>query len=132
MTAFTHINLRSDVDDQAPAAGMDGIEARFATGALEAEESGLSIQRLDPGVRQPFGHRHTSQEEVYVVVEGDGRVKIGDEVVDLALWDAVRVPGPIWRCFEGGSGGLTFVAFGAPPMGDARAESEMEPGWWSD
>lgn len=132
MTPFTHINLRADVDDQAPGAGMDGIEARFATGALEAEESGLSIQRLDPGVRQPFGHRHTSQEEVYVVVEGDGRVKVGDEVIELALWDAVRVPGPTWRCFEGGSGGMTFVAFGAPPMGDPRAESEMEPGWWSD
>ena len=74
MAAFTHINLRADVDDQAPAAGMEGIEARFATGKLEAEESGLSIQRLDPGVRQPFGHRHTSQEEVYVVVEGGGLV----------------------------------------------------------
>ena len=132
MTSFTHINLRSDVDDQAPSAGMDGVEARFATGALGTEESGLSIQRLDPGVRQPFGHRHTSQEEVYVVVEGDGRVKVGDDIVDLALWDAVRVPATTWRCFEGGSGGLTFVAFGAPPMEDARAESEMEPGWWSD
>lgn len=132
MTTFTHINLRDDVDDRAPANGMDGIEARFATGVLGAEASGLSLQRIAPGVRQPFAHRHASQEEVYVVVEGGGRVKVGDEIVDLALWDAIRVPGPLWRCFEGGPDGLTFVVFGAPPMQDARAESELERGWWSD
>jgi mannose-6-phosphate isomerase-like protein (cupin superfamily) len=132
MAGFTHINLRADVEDRAPANGMDGIEARFATGALGSEASGLSLQRIAPGVRQPFAHRHASQEEVYVVVEGGGRVKLDDDILDLALWDAVRVPGPVWRCFEAGADGMTFVVVGAPPMADPRGESELERGWWSD
>ena len=132
MADFTHLNLRRDVVDMAAKQGMDGVEGRFASRDLELENAGMSYQRLDPGVRQAFGHRHTTQEEVYVVVEGGGRVKLGDEIVDLAVWDAVRVPGPTWRCFEAGPDGMAFLAIGAPPMKDLRAESEMQPGWWAD
>ena len=132
MTDYTHINLRRDVVDMAATTGMEGVEARFPTRDLGLEEAAISYQRLQPGVRQAFGHRHTSQEEVYVVVEGSGRVKLGDEMVDLAVWDAVRVPAPTWRCFEAGPDGIAYVAVGAPPMEDPHAGSEMIPGWWSD
>jgi gentisate 1,2-dioxygenase len=130
MADFTHLNLRGDVTDMAQANGMDGVEARFPSGELALEDQAISLQRLAPGVRQPFGHRHASQEEVYVVVEGSGRARLGDEVVELATWDALRVPGPTWRCFEAGDDGLTFLAAGAPPMADARADSEMDPAFW--
>lgn len=132
MGDYTHLNLRDDVVDMAARHGMDGVEGRFATKDLALAQAGLSFQRLDAGVRQQFGHRHTTQEEVYVVVEGSGRVKLDDEIVDLGLWDAVRVPGPTWRCFEAGPEGMSFVAVGAPQMADLQAESEMRPGWWSD
>ncbi len=82
-------------------------------------------------MRQPPGHRHTSQEEVYVVVEGGGRAAVGDGVVELRAWDALPVPGPTWRCFEAGDEGLAFIAVGAPPMGDPHAESGMREGWWA-
>jgi mannose-6-phosphate isomerase-like protein (cupin superfamily) len=130
MADFTHLNLRGDVTDMAQANGMDGVEARFPSGELALEDQAISLQRLAPGVRQPFGHRHASQEEVYVVVEGAGRVRLGDETVELATWDALRVPGPTWRCFEAGDEGLTFLATGAPPMADPRADSEMDPAFW--
>ncbi len=45
----------------------------MATAALELEESGLSYQRVPPGYRFPYGHTHTRQEEVYVVVRARGR-----------------------------------------------------------
>jgi mannose-6-phosphate isomerase-like protein (cupin superfamily) len=109
--------IRNPVPSRAgPPSGR--IEARFATGALGSEASRLSLQRIAPGVRRPFAHRHASQEEVYVVVEGGGQVELDEEIIALAPWDAVRVARPGWRCFEGGSGGLTFLAFGAPPMAD--------------
>ncbi len=132
MSDYTHLNLRGDVVDMAAKQGMDGVEGHFATKDLQLEDAGLSFQRLDPGVRQQFGHRHTSQEEVYVVVEGSGRVKLDDEIVNLSVWDAIRVPGPTWRCFEAGDDGMSFVAVGAPQMKDLQKESEMEPGWWKD
>lgn len=131
MVDFTHLNLRGDVADMAAQMGMNGVEGRFPSKDLGLVDSAVSYQRLDPDVRQPFGHRHTSQEEVYVVVEGGGRAKVGDEIVVLRTWDALRVPGPVWRCLEAGPDGMAFVVVGAPPMDDPHVESEMEPGWWS-
>ena len=88
MAGYTRVNLKSDVKDMAPEFGMEGIESRFARTNLELENSGLSYFRLDGGFRTPFGHTHSEQEEVYVVVSGSARVAVGDEVVELGQWDA--------------------------------------------
>jgi hypothetical protein len=65
---YTIVNLK-EVEDQAPRFGLSpNVESRFATVPLELENSGISYQRLAPGFRQPFGHRHRLQEEIYVVV----------------------------------------------------------------
>ena len=66
-----------------------------------------------------------------MVVEGSGRIKLDDDIVDLRPFEAVRVSAPVWRCLEAGPDGLTFVAFGAPPVADRGAESEVAMGWWT-
>jgi mannose-6-phosphate isomerase-like protein (cupin superfamily) len=127
-SGHTRVNLRSDVEDMAPKHGIEGIESRFARTALELESSGLSYFRLDPGFRTPFGHTHSEQEEVYVVISGSARVAVGDEVVELAEWDALRIPRETWRAFEGGPEGAELLAFGAPNT--ENRDAELEPGWW--
>ena len=108
-----------------------GLEARFATAPLELHESGVSYQRFEPNFRLPFGHKHKSQEELYVIVNGSARVKIDDEVVELGPWDAVRVENDQMRGFEAGPDGAELLAFGAPNTGDSPAEDvEMTPNWW--
>ncbi len=90
---FTKANLRRDVDDAAPKFGMPAeMHARFARSEIAGETLGLSLFSLEPNFRIPFGHKHESQEEVYVVVRGSGRIKVGDEIVELAEWDAIRIP----------------------------------------
>ena len=97
---------------------------------------GLShaVLHLEPGQRQPWGHRHKTQEEIYVVVAGAGKAKLGDEDVEVGELDAIRVAPELARNFEAGPDGLALLAFGAPrppdqqPVGDA----EMLPGWWGD
>jgi mannose-6-phosphate isomerase-like protein (cupin superfamily) len=127
---FTIANLK-DVEDSAVAFGLSpGLEARFAAGALDLENSGVSYQRLGPSFRLPFGHRHKQQEELYVVVGGSGRVKLDDEIRELRQWDAVRVPKETTRSFEAGPEGLELIAFGAPATG--LGDAEMAQGWWSD
>jgi mannose-6-phosphate isomerase-like protein (cupin superfamily) len=127
---YTKINLK-DVEDQAPRFGLaPHIEARMARVPLELENFGLSYQRLAPNFRVPFGHKHKRQEEVYLVVSGSVRVKLGDEVVDLQQWDAVRVPNETMRGFEAGPDGAEVVAIGAPNTGPGDAD--MEQDWWSD
>ena len=117
----------ADVDDLAPRFGYgDVLEARFATGALDASQTGVSYQRLRPGMRQAFGHRHRLAEEVYVVLAGHGRVKIDDEIRDVRALDAVRVAPESGRAFEAGPNGLDLLVFGPHRPGDAV----MDPDFW--
>jgi mannose-6-phosphate isomerase-like protein (cupin superfamily) len=130
MGKHTIKNLK-EVEDSAPKFGMsDVLEARFARDELGLEESGVSYQRLQPDARLPFGHKHTEQEELYVVVAGSGRIKLDDEIVDLVQWDAVRIPAGTMRSVEAGPAGIEIVAYGAPSNGNA--DVEMVQGWWSD
>jgi mannose-6-phosphate isomerase-like protein (cupin superfamily) len=129
MASYTKKNLR-DVENKAPKFDMpDEMDARFARTELKGETLGLSIMKLDPGFRIPFGHKHSDQEEVYVVVGGSGRVKVDNEVVELSQWDAIRFDKDTMRNMEAGPEGIEYIAFGA---GDDPLDAEMAPGWWSD
>ena len=130
MAAYTRVNLKSDVQDMAPKFGMVGIESRFARTNLDLENSGLSYFRLDAGFRTPFGHTHSEQEELYVVVSGSARVAVDDEVVQLSQWDAIRIPSGTMRATEAGDDGAEILAFGAPNTDNKDAE--MQPGWWPE
>src|SRR3954451_20665531 len=118
----------NEVEDSAPKFGMEELqEARFAKDALQAERTGVSLHRLRPGKRQAFGHRHEAAEEIYVVLAGSGRVKLGDEIVELEPRDALRVAPGVMRAFEAGDDGLEWLAFGQRRDGDG----EIVPGWWN-
>jgi uncharacterized cupin superfamily protein len=131
MADHTIKNLREDVEDQAPKFGFSpDMESRFARRALGAENAGLTYFRLAPGFRVPFGHVHSGQEEIYVVVSGGGRIKLDDDVVELREWDAVRIPAGVWRNVEAGPDGLVYLAYGAPLFDPSDAD--MAQGWWSD
>ena len=130
MATYTLVNLK-EVEDQAPKFGLaPNLEARFAGGSLELENSGISYQRLAPGFRIPWGHTHNVQEEIYVVVSGSMRAKLGDEIVELKQWDAVRVPKETMRGFESGPEGAEIIAIGAPNTGPGDAVVEQD--WWTD
>jgi mannose-6-phosphate isomerase-like protein (cupin superfamily) len=131
VSGYTKLNLRSDVENSAEKFGMgDVLEAHFVREDLEATRFGLSLQRLKPNQRLPFGHHHLEQEEVYVIVGGSGRLKLDDDIVEVAQWDAVRVAPEVTRGVEAGPDGLDLVAFGAPNTGAQDAQPEM--GWWSE
>src|SRR3954469_4013112 len=128
-SSFTKQNLRK-VEDQAPKFGMPSeLQSRFARGALDGETLGLTLFTLEPNFRMPFGHKHESQEEVYVVVRGSGRVKVDDEIVELGEWDAIRFDSDTMRDVEAGPDGLEYLAFSA---GDDPQDAELVQGWWSD
>jgi mannose-6-phosphate isomerase-like protein (cupin superfamily) len=127
--SYTKINLR-EVENSAPKFDMPAeMETRFARRPIEGETLGLSLFTLAPGFRIPFGHAHANQEEVYVVVRGSARVKVGDEIVQLGEWDAIRFGKGTMRNMEGGPEGCEYLAFGA---GDDPMDAEMKPGWWSE
>ena len=121
MTATYTYKKLDEVNDSAPRFGMEELqEARFATGDLDAQDTGFSLHRVKPGKRQGFAHRHENAEEVYVVLSGEGRIKLDDEVRDIAALDAIRVAPAVARAFEAGDDGLELLAFGPRHEGDGE------------
>lgn len=130
MAEYTLTNLKQ-IEDSAPKFGLSpNLEARFGRSELGLENSGLSYQRLAPGFRIPFGHKHAQQEELYVILSGGGRLKLDEQIVEVSQWDVVRVPKETTRNFEAGPEGLELLAFGAPNTGPQDVEAL--PGWWTD
>jgi len=129
MAGYTKKSLR-EVENQAPKFGMpEEMDARFARTALGGKTLGLSLLKLAPNFRMPFGHKHVAQEEVYVVVRGSGRIKIDDEIVEVAEWDAIRFDEDTMRNVEAGPDGIEYLAFGA---GEDPRDVDMAQNWWSD
>jgi quinol monooxygenase YgiN len=123
----TIVNL-DDVEDEAPKFGYAHVgSSRFATGSLDAVQTGVSLQWLRPGVRQAFGHSHRHGEEVYVVLAGGGRVKIDDEISEVRPRDAIRLAPGARRAFEAGPEGLELLVFGRRLPGDAVIERDFWP-----
>jgi quercetin dioxygenase-like cupin family protein len=127
MSGYTIVNLK-EVEDQAPNFGLSpDLEVRFARVALDAEQVGLSYQQLAPNFRVPFGHKHKTQEEVYLVVSGQLRINLEGDVKELGPWDAVRVSKDTMRGLEAGPEGAELIAIGAP---GGPGDAEVEQGWW--
>jgi mannose-6-phosphate isomerase-like protein (cupin superfamily) len=106
------------------------VEARFPKRELGSRTGTVSLQRLAPNARFPFGHRHAGQEEHYVILDGAGRMNLDGEVIEVRRWDAIRVTPETTRAFEAGPEGLEVLAFGAP-IGEEN-DAEMVPGWWAE
>lgn len=129
MPGYTIKNLKSDIEDMGAKQMGGQIEARFGRSGIESEHLGVSYFRYEPNFKTPFGHRHGEQEEVYVVLSGAGRMKLDEEVVDLAQWDMVRVAPEVIRGIEGGPEGIELIAVGSDRPGDG--DGEMIKDWWT-
>jgi mannose-6-phosphate isomerase-like protein (cupin superfamily) len=125
--SYTVKNL-AEVEDSAPKFGFDEVqEARFAREDLDAESIGLAFLTVKPGKRQAFAHRHENAEEIYVVLEGSGRLKLDDEIVDVGPLDAIRIAPSVTRMLEAGDDGLRVLAFGPRHEKDGELVKE---GFW--
>ena len=82
---------------------------------LEATRMGARLWRLEPG-QAPTRPKHGETEELYVLLEGTGRVRIGDEeALTLAPLDAFLVEPPTVRqLFNDTDADQLWLVVGAP------------------
>jgi mannose-6-phosphate isomerase-like protein (cupin superfamily) len=121
LVSYTIRNIE-EVEDSAAKFGFGELqEARFPRGALDADTTGLAHIRVRPGKRQPFAHVHHSTEEIYVVLNGSGRVKLDDAIEDVGRLDAIRIGPGVVHAFEAGPDGLELLVFG-PHAADDRGD----------
>jgi mannose-6-phosphate isomerase-like protein (cupin superfamily) len=76
--------------------GLTGMETSFGV--------------LPPGQTMPFLHSHKQNEELYVVVSGEGQMQVDGEAIPLRAGSAVRIaPGGV-RCWRAvGKEPMAFV-----------------------
>ena len=128
MPDYTIVNLL-ELEDTV-SGRLPGLEGRFGRKHLDSRDIGVSHWRYAPGLRNPQGHSHREQEEAYVVVAGSGRVRLDDEVRDIAQWDVIRVGPAVVRAFEAGPDGIELIAVGGPkPEGGDGVPAETP---WPD
>jgi quercetin dioxygenase-like cupin family protein len=84
---------------------------------LEAETLGARLWRLRPG-QASTKHRHESEHELYVLLEGTGRVRVDDELLTLEPLSALLVePEHVRQLFNDTETDALWLVAGAPPEG---------------
>jgi quercetin dioxygenase-like cupin family protein len=92
---------------------------------LGADSLGARLWRLAPG-QASTRHRHFTQTELYVVLEGSGRMRVDEELLTLAPLSAVLVtPETVRQVFNDTDGDALWLVVGAPP--EAANTLEMTP-----
>jgi quercetin dioxygenase-like cupin family protein len=94
---------------------------------LEASALGARLWRLAPG-QASTRHRHIQTEELYVLLEGSGRVRIdGEEPLTLAPLDSLLVePGSSRQLFNDTEADQLWLVVGAPPEAANTLEMSEE------
>lgn len=83
---------------------------------------GARLWRLPPGSANTL-HRHLRSEEFYFVLEGTGRIRVGDETLTVPQYGAVHVgPEPLRQVFNDTDGEVLWLVVGGPE------ELEFVPG----
>ncbi len=82
---------------------------------LEATTLGARMWRLAPG-QASTKHRHAGQDELYVLLEGTGRMRVEDELLTLEPLSAVLVEAATVRqLFNDTDADALWLVTGAPP-----------------
>ena len=82
---------------------------------LQASTLGARLWRLRPG-QASTRHRHRAEHELYVVLEGRGRMRVDDELLTLEPFSAVLVePDDARQLFNDTEADALWLVVGAPP-----------------
>ena len=105
---------------------------RLLGGPLASEQVTLTYREMPPGTggKGSYGHRHKTQEEIYLVLSGRLEFKLGDEVVELGPLTAVRVASDtvrsVWN--EGPEEAALLIA--STRSEDPRDDVELVEDFW--
>ena len=69
----------------------DTVCARLARGTA-ARKLGASVDTVAPGMRSCPYHFHHAQEEMFIVIEGSGTLRVAGELIPLRTGDVAFIP----------------------------------------
>ena len=81
---------------------------------LDAQSLAARLWRLAPG-QASTRHRHAQQTELYVLLEGSGRIRVGDDLFTLEPLSSLLVePGDVRQLFNDTSADALWLVVGTP------------------
>lgn len=93
---------------------MMGVDNTDIAKQLQATALGARMWRLKPGQASTW-HRHTTQEELYVVLEGTGRIRVGEERLTLPPLSTLLVePRTLRQVFNDTDADALWLVVGTP------------------
>ena len=94
---------------------------------LGSEKLGARLWRLPPFSANTW-HRHVEQDELYFVLEGIGRMRIGGETVTIPKYGAVLVRPPCLRqVFNDTDEDVLWLILGAPRHEEGAGRGDFYP-----
>lgn len=98
---------------------------------LGAQSLGARLWRLRPG-QASTRHRHRQTHELYVLLEGTGRIRIGDDLHTLEPLSSVLVDPPeVRQLFNDTDADQLWLVVGAPPEPANTLEMTAEQLSWT-
>jgi uncharacterized cupin superfamily protein len=88
--------------------------------AVGSVSTGIQHVEVAPGMLSAPQHCHSHEEEIFVVLDGEGTLLLGEEELQVRQGHVVaRPPGTgVAHAFRAGDGGLTYLAWGTREPGD--------------
>jgi mannose-6-phosphate isomerase-like protein (cupin superfamily) len=84
---------------------------------LETKSVALGLINLKPNVGYTFTHYHRVQEEVYIVIKGDGVILINNELISIISGDIIRVSPEEKRALKANNNGMIVICTGSSVEG---------------
>jgi quercetin dioxygenase-like cupin family protein len=92
-----------------------GVQNTDLAAQLDASTLAARLWRLTPG-EASSRHRHASQHELYVVLEGTGRIRVAGDLLTLEPLSALYVePDTVRQVFNDTDADALWLVAGAPP-----------------
>ncbi len=76
--------------DRAP--NYDGVTGKHLARDTEAKQMGLSVDIVPPGKRACPYHFHYVEEEMFIVLEGAGTLRVAGEMLPFSAGDVMFIP----------------------------------------
>ncbi len=107
-------------------------EMRLLTGPLATEQVTITYRRMPPGTggKGSYGHRHKTQEEIYLVLSGRLEFKLEDEVVELGPLTAVRVSAQTARSVWNAGPEEAVLMIASTRIEDVKRDVEIVEDFW--
>jgi uncharacterized cupin superfamily protein len=106
-------------EDWVPGGDFGITSCRLAAPA-GAKLTGLNIDQVHPGKLNTVPHCHSAEEEIFVVLEGDGECRLGDDVLPVREGHVIARPAGtgVAHSFRGGENGMRVLVYGTRDSND--------------